>query len=98
MSDRSLDDLPETATCADLPDTMPVWVATNRSGSSDIHVHLSPECRHLRAAGSVHEKRPPMYYDDTAVCQSCLGNPPSGGSKQDLAVFEAARNAGDADD
>jgi len=70
-----------------------IYVTTNRTSTTK-RIHTDPECRHLRSADCpVVEKRPPMYPDDLPVCQSCCGNPPSGGT--DLSIFMAAKRAGE---
>lgn len=91
-------ELDESMTLGDLPDDYPIWVTANRGGARDTCAHLTPNCRHLRAGDcSVHEKRPPMYHDDTSVCQSCLGNPPTNDG-YDLSTFMTAKRAGESDD
>lgn len=86
----------DALTVGDLAPDTPIYVTTNRSGSTRL-VHLSDTCQHLKAASNpIVEKRPPMYYDDLAVCATCRDGGSGGGT--DLSTYTAARDAGRGDD
>lgn len=87
----------ETKTVADLAADEPIYVTTNRTSSTK-RVHTDRRCERLRAADCpVIEKRPPMYRDETAVCDVCLNGGSGGGT--DLSTYMAAvRAGGDADE
>lgn len=83
-----------TKTLADVADDAPIYVTTNRTSQTPC-VHLERECRHLRAANNpVIEKDADAYPPDKAVCESCAGNPPGGGT--DLSTYMTAKRIGEA--